>query len=1071
MSEHQNTSAVLFVALSLLLGVFCRTLTQAWTGVIPYTVALLVCGVLWGVMDEHTTSELGDAANSISKIDPHLFLQVFLPLLIFESAFSMKWHIFKRLLPQMLALAVVGVIIAASLTACAMRGVIAPSWSWSECFMLGAILSATDPVAVVALLKELGGSAKLRTLIEGESLLNDGTAIVIFTVFMDLSRGVDLTAGDAARAFFQLSFGGIALGIAWGMVTIWLIGWVHKDTLVETTLTVASTYLLFHVAEEFCHVSGVLAIVTLGASFVWYGKTKISPAVAHSLHEFWSILAYFGETLVFVIAGVLLAQRVEFSYFSGIDYAYLLLLYFFLMIIRAVMVGLLAPVLVNFGYGFGLRRAAVLVHGGLRGAVSLAMALLVELEPDIRPEVRNYVLFYGSGITFLTLVINAPTAGRLVRWLGLLRASHAEKEQFTRGVRLLVSHAGEDLRGLIEKAPDDQKTLCNWPKVKQFISFEHFIAPIINPQGRRLTSAELAVINADPVDIESDTVGLVMPAEDSNDTWCARVRRPEARLTPHMQRLQEARLRFLRGTVEVYHQLALQGQLSSDALKALLAAEEAAEDRCHKPISEWADTLWPVCRNPRWLSFLIKTNTIPVFDRVLRWGVKSALSRGVRVASAYIEAHRRMVSSLKGNKEVIELIRRESMMSTSKAKAYLEKAARKYARETAQIYSEQAANRMLSKLHKHVHKLAGEGHFVDAELETLEKFIKKKQLDLLRGRTEFPPPSERDILRISRLFTLVDEALFNTIMMRHEELNLQIGELLIQANDKQDRIFFVAEGSLEYMHPDGFLQVVDRGSYLNVAESLLKKPSTITIKSRQLSRVLCFSADQLRSLIATSMGPENEGNHTAGLSHLTANLARIAGFELLFLFGGDMLAKAKSLQLRFLAQAQVRTARVIRELLQDASVITLRKGDAFEVHDLALVVMGRIASTYGTNRVETASYWQFCKAGEYACTTSFGVVVMLDRSMYHDVATALQGRTRQYTEPVSEPDTSRRYASFRQPEQVREESLEEDLSEHDFQGRVFHRHDITDGVDADDDEDYTAGDYSREDFATTDDND
>ncbi|EGD83588.1 hypothetical protein PTSG_04196 [Salpingoeca rosetta] len=354
------TAAVLFVSFALLLGVFCRSLAKSIGGVIPYTVLLLLFGVLWGVMDDHTTSELGDAANEVADIDPHLFLQasVFLPLLIFESAFSMKWHIFKRMLPQMLALAVLGVVIASSLTACVLRVLISPFLSWSECFLIGAIVSATDPVAVVALLKDLGGSAKLRTLVEGESLLNDGTAIVIFVVFLDISRGVELGPGDVAVTFFRLALGGIGLGILWGAVTIWLIGLVHKDTLVETTLTVASTYLLFHVAEELCEVSGVLAIVALGASFVWYGKTKISPSVAHSLHEFWSILAYFGETIVFVLAGVLLAQKVDFAYFSAQDYGYLLLFYVLLMVIRAVMVVILSPILINFGYGFGIRRAA-----------------------------------------------------------------------------------------------------------------------------------------------------------------------------------------------------------------------------------------------------------------------------------------------------------------------------------------------------------------------------------------------------------------------------------------------------------------------------------------------------------------------------------------------------------------------------------------------------------------------------------------------------------------------------------------------------------------------------------------
>ena len=94
----------------------------------------------------------------------------------------------------------------------------------------------------------------------------------------------------------------------------------------------------------------------------------------------------------------------------------------------------------------------------------------------------------------------------------------------------------------------------------------------------------------------------------------------------------------------------LEGQLTSDAHKALLAAEEAAEDRCHKPLQEWGDTLASVCKNPSWLSYLLKKNRVALLDPLLRWGIRNSLSRGVRVASAYVEAHRRMLSSLQGRK-------------------------------------------------------------------------------------------------------------------------------------------------------------------------------------------------------------------------------------------------------------------------------------------------------------------------------------------------------------------------------------------------------------------------------------
>ena len=189
---HGNPGAPLaFLILALFLGILARTLLPKR---VPYTVWLLGFGMLVGVWfdyDDEKTSTLSVMERSVRSwdlIDPHLMLYGFLPVLIFESAFNTDFHTLLNELSQILVLAVPGVLCGTALTAGCARLIYVddahhPRLTWPSCLLLGSILSATDPVAVVALMSDLGVSKRLATLLEGESLLNDGTAIVLFSVF------------------------------------------------------------------------------------------------------------------------------------------------------------------------------------------------------------------------------------------------------------------------------------------------------------------------------------------------------------------------------------------------------------------------------------------------------------------------------------------------------------------------------------------------------------------------------------------------------------------------------------------------------------------------------------------------------------------------------------------------------------------------------------------------------------------------------------------------------------------------------------------------------------------------
>lgn len=244
--------------------------------------------------------------------EPALVFLVFLPALIFESAFNSDWYTFRRQFIKILLLAGPMLIFATFLTAFSMYYVLgfqseSNNMSWIACVLFGAIISATDPVAVVALLKELGVSKRISTLIEGESLLNDGTALVTFLVLLDLAEGKDSSAIEIVGKFCKMSLLGPLLGLVFGIGMAYILSRIHNKPILEANLTVCMPYILFYIAEHHSvHVSGILALVSMGLYMTNRGRTRISTESEETIHSIWSYIGFVAETLIFLLTGVVL---------------------------------------------------------------------------------------------------------------------------------------------------------------------------------------------------------------------------------------------------------------------------------------------------------------------------------------------------------------------------------------------------------------------------------------------------------------------------------------------------------------------------------------------------------------------------------------------------------------------------------------------------------------------------------------------------------------------------------------------------------------------------------------------
>ena len=420
--------ALYFLFLALVLGALARGAVRGSR--LPYTVALLFVGLALGFLYSYV--DLGSLGNSLDiwvRIGPHTMLSCFLPALVFESAFSLEWHTFRRCASQVLWLAGPGVLMGTFLMGALLKVTLPYEWGWGASLMLGSILSATDPVAVVALLKEVGASKRLGHIIEGESLVNDGTAIVVFSLLNEIAKGVTKTPLEIFLFFLWVPFGAVlvGVGIAAGCHA-WLgLGAVAGDHIVQISVTLFACYLCFLVAEFEAEASGVLAVVVLGVSIGAFGRGFFTGETEHSLHHFWEMLTFVANTVLFILTGVIIAKTTTESTVEGTlspsDLGWGLLVYFEVLFARSVIVGMLYPILRRCGYGLTPADAAVCVWGGLRGAVGLALALVVS-EGDSAyadQKVGPMTLLCTGIVVVLTLAVNGTTTGTLLQMLGLTR--------------------------------------------------------------------------------------------------------------------------------------------------------------------------------------------------------------------------------------------------------------------------------------------------------------------------------------------------------------------------------------------------------------------------------------------------------------------------------------------------------------------------------------------------------------------------------------------------------------------------------------------------------------------------
>ena len=388
---------------------------------LPYTVSLVLMGLLIAFL---TPLEL--------EATPDLILAIFVPPLVFEAAFHLDLKQLRQSLVPILFLAVPGVL----LTTMLVGGMTAlgAGVAFGTAAVFGALIAATDPVAVVSLFRALGVPQKLSLTVEGESLFNDGTAIVVFQIALAAVMTGTFDPLTGIYDFFRVSLGGIAVGLVLGWLTAQLVARLH-DRLIVTSLTAIVAFGAYVGAEQL-HVSGVLAVVVAGLLVGNVGMAGVQPSTKMMILNLWDFLAFLANSMVFLLIGLSIDLTLLWENLDALAVAVV------------AVVGSRAIVVYGFSWLPRLWRKQayippswrhVLFWGGLRGAISLALALSLPVGLAGRRELQAMAF----GVVLFTLLAQGTTIRFLLERLALTKRSPQWVARERKLGRLFATQAGQ----------------------------------------------------------------------------------------------------------------------------------------------------------------------------------------------------------------------------------------------------------------------------------------------------------------------------------------------------------------------------------------------------------------------------------------------------------------------------------------------------------------------------------------------------------------------------------------------------------------------------------------------------
>lgn len=401
---------------------------------LPLTVILATVGIAIGAaaawfLRTDVTDALNPVANAILNlpISSETFVYIFLPVLLFQVSLSLN---LRRLLDDwvpVLTLAVIAVVVATFIIGMALKPF--TSLSLIACLLIGSIVSTTDPSAVVSIFRATPAPQRLARIVEGESLLNDAAAIALFSVFLTAVAARE-TEPDIGAAMLRLPWligVGVALGWLTGRIAVALMGWLNRWPLAQVSVSFATPFATFLIVDQLVGASGVVAVVAAGMAVNLGAPARVSPPAREQLRDAWDLMAYWAGGLIFVLAALLVPRIMQ--NLRPADFGLILITVVAAFVARAIILYGLLPLLTAARLSPRVDppyRLAIL-WGGLRGAVTLALALAVTENPAIFVETKRLVGIVATGFVLFTLLVQGTTLRYVISRLGLDRLSPLDR--------------------------------------------------------------------------------------------------------------------------------------------------------------------------------------------------------------------------------------------------------------------------------------------------------------------------------------------------------------------------------------------------------------------------------------------------------------------------------------------------------------------------------------------------------------------------------------------------------------------------------------------------------------------
>lgn len=447
--------AILAIAAALALASLLLPVAERFR--VPHTVLLAVLGIALGILVDRYGGQaraygiVGELVNGLSSVTgrAEAFLYIFLPPLLFTAGLTID---VRRLIDDIWAVMLLA-IVAVFLCIVAVGGLLhlATGLDIFLCLLLGAVVSTTDPAAVIGVLRDVGAPRRLSILAEGESLFNDAAAITVFGVLIAILINRALPdASTPGLGFLREFLGGIALGYALARVAILLLLRLGHSSLGVTSITVGLAYLAYVLGDRYIHVSGVIAVVAAALTMAALGPTRLQPRTWESLRETWHQLEFWANSLIFLLAATVAAQVLD-----DLQWRHVLavaVVYVAAFASRAFTLFGLLPMLEATGRSQPVNKGyrTILFWGGLRGAVTLALALVAYGNGRLPAEVREFVATVATLFVLLTLFVNAPSLRPMMRYFRLNELDETDKALRDRVLKVSREKVGREVDEIAE---------------------------------------------------------------------------------------------------------------------------------------------------------------------------------------------------------------------------------------------------------------------------------------------------------------------------------------------------------------------------------------------------------------------------------------------------------------------------------------------------------------------------------------------------------------------------------------------------------------------------------------------